>query len=212
MQHLRLEGFEIGRYKTRSLMNKLGLVVKQRRKSPYRSSKPKTEAQNELNQRFNPESVNQAWAGDVTYLRTVEGWCCLAVVMDLHSRRVIGWRIQAVQNTNLVLEALRMAINLRKPTEPLLFHSDQGAQYLAKAFQNYLAEQSITPSISQKGACWDNAVVERFFGSLKNEWLLNRKHLRRETMKQDVEAYIKYYNHKRLHSYLNQQTPIQFES
>ena len=136
----------------------------------------------------------------MTYLCAAEGWCYLAVVIDLHSRRVIGWCIQAVQDTNLVLEALKMAINLRQPTGPLLFHSNQGAQYLAKAFQNDLAEQKMPPSISQKGACWDNAVVERFFGSLKNEWLLNRKHLKRETMKQDVEASIKYDNHKRLHS------------
>ena len=113
------------------------------------------------------------WAGDVTYLRTHEGWMYLAIVMDLYSRKIIGWAMDKRMTTPLVARAMQMAIHLRRPAKGLIFHSDRSSQYTSQPFQQLLQRHAIRASMSGVGACWDNAVVERFFGSLKNEWLLN---------------------------------------
>ena len=168
-------------------------------------------ADNLVNMAFDPKQPNTVWAGDVTYLRTREGWCYLAIVMDLHSRKIIGWHISKNMTTELVLKAIQMAINLRQPRSGLIFHSDRGAQYTSKRFRNLLKQNAIKASMSGKGACWDNAVVERFFGSLKYEWLLKVIHLTRESMKIDVQKYIRYYNHDRLHTTLEDLTPVAYE-
>jgi putative transposase len=168
-------------------------------------------ADNLVNMAFDPKQPNTVWAGDVTYLRTREGWCYLAIVMDLHSRKIIGWHISKNMTTELVLKAMQMAINLRQPRSGLIFHSDRGAQYTSKRFRNLLKQNAIKASMSGKGACWDNAVVERFFGSLKYEWLLKVIHLTRESMKIDVQKYIRYYNHDRLHTTLEDLTPVAYE-
>lgn len=212
-QKLREKDFNVGRYKTRSIMRKLGLVVKQRRAYKVTTKRKHSDsvADNILDQQFNPTEVNTVWAGDVTYLRTNEGWMYLAVVMDLCSRRVIGWAQSKSMSVDLVKRALEMAITLRKPKAGVLFHSDRGSQYTSKGFRKLLKKHKITPSMSGVGACLDNAVVERFFGSLKNEWLLNVVHMTRESMKQDVDAYIRYYNHERLHTTLGNLTPINYE-
>jgi len=136
----------------------------------------------------------------------------LAIVMDLYSRRIVGWAISPRMTVDLVERALQMAINIRQPSSGLLFHSDRGSQYTSGRFSRLLSKHGITASMSSVGACLDNAVVERFFGSLKNEWLLNVVHLTRESMKADVEEYIRYYNHKRLHTTLGDLTPINFEN
>ena len=213
LKQLRKEGFSIGRYRVRCLMKRLNLIVRQRcaykvttvRKHSHRV------ADNLVNQHFNPEVPNQLWAGDITYLRTHEGWLYLAIVMDLHSRRIVGWAMDRYISTDLVKRAMQMAINLRKPKRGLLFHSDRGSQYTSKRFGKLLKKHGMIASMSGKGACWDNAVVERFFGSLKNEWLLNLYHLTREAMKQDVQHYIRYYNQTRLHSANGDCSPIDFE-
>ena len=168
---------------------------------------------NHLNRAFNPTQPNQVWAGDITYLRTREGWHYLAIVMDLHSRRIIGWALSAQITTELVLQALQNALVLWQPTHQagLLFHSDRGSQYTSLRFQQALALHSIRPSMSGKGACYDNAVVERFFGSLKHEWLRNLTYLTRTDMTQDVQAYIRYYNHQRLHTANGNLAPVAFE-
>ena len=136
----------------------------------------------------------------------------LAIVMDLYARRIIGWSIEKRMTKGLVIRAIKMAISLRGHHQDLLFHSDRGSQYTSKDFQKILKNNGITPSMSSKGACLDNAVVERFFGSLKHEWLLNVIHLTRESMKRDVEAYIKYYNRERLHTSLGDLSPIEYEN
>ena len=168
-------------------------------------------ADNLVNMAFDPKQPNTVWAGDVTYLRTREGWCYLAIVMDLHSRKIIGWHISKNMTTELVLKAMQMAINLRQPRSGLIFHSDRGAQYTSKRFRNLLKQNAIKASMSGKGACWDNAVVERFFGSLKYAWILKVIHLTRESMKIDVQKYIRYYNHDRLHTTLEDLTPVAYE-
>nr|WP_230382617.1 IS3 family transposase [Piscirickettsia salmonis] len=210
---LQEEGFQVGRYRARSLMQKLGLKVLQRKayKVTTKRKHHHAVADNVLNQQFNPVIANHSWAGDITYLRTAEGWLYLAVVIDLYSRKVIGWAMNKRMSENLVCRAMDMAIHLRQPTEHLLFHSDRGSQYTSKKYRKLLKKHKITASMSSVGACVDNAVVERFFGSLKHEWLLNVIHLTRDTMKEDVEAYIRYYNHDRLHTANGNLSPINFE-
>lgn len=213
VKKLRKEGFIIGRYRVRTLMKRLGLVVVQRQayKVTTRRKHSDQVADNLINQDFNPKKPNQIWAGDVTYLRTYEGWMYLAIVMDLYSRRIVGWAIDKRMTVDLVSRAMQMAINLRAPGKGLIFHSDRGSQYTSKAFRRLLKRRHINASMSGVGACWDNAVVERFFGSLKNEWLLKVYHLTRQTMKQDVEEYIRYYNRDRLHTANDDLSPIEFE-
>jgi len=214
MKNLRKEGFNIGRYKVGSLMKKFGFRVKQR--VPYKVTTMRKHshsvADNILNQQFNPSNYNMIWAGDVTYLRTYQGWMYLSIVMDLYSRRIIGWSIDKRMTVDLVKRSMQMALTLRKPSKGVLFHSDRGSQYTSHSFQNLLNNNEVTASMSGKGACLDNAVVERFFGSLKNEWLLNIYHLTRDGMKKDVEGYIYYYNKIRLHTTLGDVSPIEFEN
>ena len=211
---LREAGFNVGRHHTRSIMRKLKLKVTQRQAYKVTTKRKHTDsvADNLLNQQFNPEQANLVWAGDVTYLRTNQGWMYLAVVLDLYSRKVIGWSISKRMTVNLVERALQMAINIRQPKAGLMFHSDRGSQYTSGRFSKLLMKYKIIASMSSVGACLDNAVVERFFGSLKNEWLLNVVHLTREAMKMDVEEYIRYYNYERLHTTLGDLTPINYEN
>ena len=155
---------------------------------------------------------DQVWAGDITYLKTAEGWMYLAVVMDLYSRRIIGWSIDKRMTTSLISRALIKAYNVRRPGKGVVFHSDRGSQYTSKLYRKLLAGYDIRASMGDVGACWDNAVVERFFGSLKHDWIFKVHQPTREYMTQDVAAYIKYYNLHRLHSSNNDLSPIQFEN
>ncbi|TEW56083.1 IS3 family transposase [Psychromonas sp. RZ22] len=145
-------------------------------------------------------------------MRTNQGWMYLAVVMDLYSRKVIGWSLSKRMTVDLVERALQMAINIRRPESGLMFHNDRGSQYTSGRFSQLLRKYKIIASMSSVGACLDNAVVERFIGSLKNEWLLNIVHLTRDAMKMDAEEYIRYYNHERLHTALGDLTPINYEN
>ncbi|WP_286245490.1 IS3 family transposase [Pseudoalteromonas sp. MM1] len=213
-KNLRKEGFKITRYKTRKLMEKLNLVVKQRVAYKVTTKRKHSDAvaDNLLNQNFNPVAPNQIWAGDVTYLKTGEGWMYLAVVMDLYSRRIVGWHIDKRMTTGLVMKAMIRAYNLRKPTKGLVFHSDRGSQYTSKRYRNLLKQFGMRASMGDVGACWDNAVVERFFGSLKHDWLLKVAQPTRKHMKNDVTEYMKYYNLERLHSANNDQSPVRYEN
>lgn len=214
MKKLREEGFQIGRYRVRKLMEKLGLKVKQRiaYKVTTKRKHGDAVADNLLNQNFNPTAPNQVWAGDVTYLKTGEGWMYLAVVMDLYSRRIVGWHIDKRMTTGLVSKAMMKAYNLRQPKKGLVFHSDRGSQYTSKQYRKLLASYGIRASMGDVGACWDNAVVERFFGSLKHDWILKVAQPTRDHMKQDVAAYMKYYNLERLHSANGNMSPISYEN
>ena len=207
------EGFNVSDYGVQKLMTKLGLVVTQRvaYKVPTKRKHSDAVADNLLNQNFNPVAPNQVWAGDVTYLRTGEGWMYLAIVMDLYSRRIVGWHVDKRMTTDLVSKALMKAYNLRQPPEGLVFHSDRGSQYTSKRYRNLLASYGMRASMGDVGACWDNAVVERFFGSLKHDWLLKVPQLTREHMKNDVTAYMRYYNLERLHTANGDLSPIEYE-
>jgi len=211
---LRKEGFVIGRERTRKLMAKLNLVVKQRVAYKVTTKRKHGDqvADNLLNQNFNPVAANEVWAGDITYLKTAEGWMYLAIVMDLFSRRIVGWHIDKRMTTDLICKAMIKAVNVRQPPKGVVFHSDRGSQYTSKRFRNLLGGYDIRSSMGDVGACWDNAVVERFFGSLKHDWIFKVAQPTRDHMKADVAAYIKYYNLDRLHTANSGVSPINFEN
>lgn len=211
---LRKEGIKISRERTRRLMKTLNLSVKQRVAYKVTTKrKPGDEvADNLLNQNFNPVAANEVWAGDITYLKTAEGWMYLAIVMDLFSRRIVGWHIDKRMTTDLISKAMIKAVNLRQPPKGLVFHSDRGSQYTSQCFRTLLDGYGIRSSMGDVGACWDNAVVERFFGSLKHDWIFKVAQPTRDFMKTDVAAYIRYYNLDRLHTANGGVSPINFEN
>jgi len=213
MKKLREEGFPIGRYRVRNLMKKLGLFVTQRIAYKVTTKRKASDAVagNLLNQNFKPLGVNQVWAGDVTYLKTGEGWMYLAIVMDLYSRRIVGWHVDKRMRTDLVSKALIKAYNLRQPPAGLVFHSDRGSQYTSKDYRTLLSSYRMRASMGDVGACWDNAVVERFFGSLKHDWLFKIAQPTREHMKADVAKYMRYYNVERLHTANDDLSPVKYE-
>lgn len=210
---LREEGEECGRHRVARLMREDGLVgakAKQFRKTTdSRHSDPVSP--NILNQEFTVETSDRVWAGDITYLRTREGWCYLAVLLDLHSRFVVGWSLSSSLDRELPLAALEQAIGRRQPGPGLLHHSDRGSQYTCDDYQRRLAELGMTASMSRTGNCYDNAVVESFFDSLKTEigcdLFDSREHARREVFKY-IEAF---YNQRRRHSALGHVSPSAFE-
>jgi len=195
-------------------MKRLNLVVKQRVAYKVTTKRKQSDAvaDNLLNQNFNPLAVNKVWAGDITYLRTAEGWMYLAIVMDLYSRRIVGWHIDKRMTVDLISKALMKAVNIRQPSKGLVFHSDRGSQYTSRHFRQLLAGYGIRASMGDVGTCYDNAVVERFFGSLKHDWIFKVHQPTSEFMKQDVANYIKYYNLDRLHSANGSMTPANFEN
>jgi putative transposase len=213
MKKLREEGIQIGRYKAGKLMKKLNLKVTQRIAYKVTTKRKHSDAvaDNLLNQNFNPVAPDQVWAGDVTYLKTGEGWMYLAIVMDLFSRHIVGWHISKRMTTDLVCKAMMMAYNLRQPPKGLVFHSDRGSQYTSKRYRKLLENYGIRASMGDVGACWDNAVVERFFGSLKHDWVFKIAQPTREHMKMDVAAYMRYYNLERLHTANGDKSPINYE-
>ncbi|MFT6284789.1 MAG: putative transposase [Arenicella sp.] len=206
-------GFNISRYLTRKLMIKLKLKVAQRLAYKVTTKHKHSDkvADNLLNQNFNPLAPNDAWDGDITYRKTAQGWMYLAIVMDLYSRRIVGWHIEKRMTTDLISKAIIKAVNLRQPKQGLVFHSDRGYQHTSKHFGKLLKGNGILAFMGDVGACWDNAVVERFFGSLKHDWILKVAQPTREHMKQDVTTYMKYYNQDRLHTTNGDMSPIKYE-
>jgi len=174
----------------------------------------KQAAPNLLDRDFNATRPNQKWVTDITYLKTAVGWVYLAVVLDLFSRKVVGWSMSESLATPLVSEALRRAIESRRPVgEGLLHHSDRGCQYTSDAYQKTLRGLRITCSMSRSGECYDNAVAERFFWSLKHEWANHERYEHLEAARLSVFKYIEtFYNRQRLHQSLGYKSPDQFEA
>lgn len=208
-------GYPVGRKKTRSLMKEASIFVRYRKKYKVttNSNHKKPLFENVLNRQFAMSRPNQAYASDITYIHTQEGWLYLAVVIDLFSRKVVGWNMSSRMTANLVCDALRMAIWQRKPAPGLIVHSDRGSQYASLEYRRLLKMHGCVGSMSRKGDCWDNSVVESFFGSLKQERVQWRHYKTRYEAHQDVLNYIAmFYNGFRLHSYLGYVNPNQFES
>jgi transposase InsO family protein len=170
-------------------------------------------ARNVLAREFHPERPDAAWAADITYIPTAEGWTYLAAVIDLFSRKVVGWATADHLRSELPLEALRMALAHRRPTGELLHHSDRGSQYAGDAYQALLAEHEIEPSMSRPGNCWDNAVMESFFGTLKRELVHRESYADQEGARRSLFEYIEvFYNRRRRHSTLGYRSPTEFEA
>ena len=170
-------------------------------------------AANTLDRQFTVSQPNRVWAGDITYVWTMEGWLYLAVLLDLYSRAVVGWAMGPRLIGDLTEQALRMALTSRQPHAGLLHHSDRGSQYAAGPYQQMLTTHNITASMSRKGNCWDNACVESFFGTLKRELVYHRHYATRDEAKQDIFEYIEvFYNRMRRHSTLGYHSPAEYEA
>ena len=205
-------GFKLGLYKTGTLMRKANIFAITPRKRHYYpdSGKAHIKAANILERQFSPETINTHWVGDITYIRTHQGWSYLACVLDLASKEIVGWAMSRSPNAELAKSALSHAIRKQQPDpSQLLFHSDQGVQYSANLFVNYLNALQITQSMSRRGNCWDNSVMERFFRSLKTERLNHLSFMSHVSAVSSTESYIYFYNYKRLHSSLDYITPVQ---
>ena len=170
-------------------------------------------APNVLSREFSAEKPNQKWVSDITYIPTDEGWLYLAGILDLFSRKIVGWATSDLIDATLVEKALRMALYQRSPARGLLHHSDRGSQYASHQIRNILADNQILVSMSAKGNCYDNAVMESFWGTLKNEWVNQQKYQTRSQARTDIFSYIEgFYNTVRLHSTLGYLSPAQFEA
>ncbi len=214
-EQLRLEGYDIGRYRARTLMKKANVHVKYKKKfkrtTDSNHNQPITP--NLLKREFEVKKPDVTWCTDITYLWTNEGWLYLAIVIDLFSRKVVGWAIDKHMRQSLVQKALTMAYFRRRPGRGLIHHSDRGSQYAAFAYQGLLKQYGMVCSMSRKGNCWDNAVAESFFHTLKTECTDEKLYLKRDEARSDVIEYIEmFYNSHRLHSFLNYKSPNEFES
>lgn len=211
---LRKKRIQCSNDRIRRLMKKMNLVPIQTRKfkATTNSNHSFPVAPNLLMQDFKTNTPCQKWVGDITYIRTDEGWLYLATVIDLFSRKIVGWALGARMTKQLVIDAMKQAIRHERPSGELIFHSDRGSQYASYDYQDYLHEHGIRQSMSAKGDCYDNACAESFFATLKKE-LVHRLHFK--TRSQGSLAIINYivtwYNSKRIHSHLDDMSPLQFE-
>lgn len=211
---LNILGYPAGRWKARNLMQEAGVQVKHRKKHKVTtdSNHKQPVFENELNRQFDAAAPNQVYVGDITYIWTQEGWLYLAVVIDLFSRKVVGWSMSSRMKASLVCDALRMAIWQRQPQAGLIVHSDRGSQYASRQYRRLLKIHGFIGSMSRAADCFDNAVAESFFGSLKQERIHWRNYQTRHAAQQDVLQYISmFYNSHRLHSYLEYKSPNQYE-
>ena len=207
-------GIEVGRHRVRTLMHLNGIRPTWKRKfihtTDSRHGLPI--AENVLDRQFEPRGANLAWVSDITYIRTRGGWLYLAAVMDLHSRKIVGWAMASSMPAELVCSALQMAISHRQPPAGLIVHSDRGCQYASDAHRALLARHALRASMSRKANCWDNAVMERFFLNLKMERVWQRDYANHTEAIRDVTDYIVgFYNSERLHSKLGYLPPNTYE-
>jgi transposase InsO family protein len=212
---LRKNGVRVGKKRVERLMRTKGLVARQKRRFRRTTDSNHTNpiAPNVLARDFEPEAVNQAWAGDVTYIATHEGWTYLAVLLDLNSRRVVGWAMSETNDTALALRALEQAVKTRhRLLIGLLHHTDRGSPYASDDYRAALARLGIVQSMSRTGDCWDNAVSESFFATLRAELVDDERYATRQAAEQSIGDYIdNFYNLERLHSHLDYVSPIEFE-
>jgi transposase InsO family protein len=215
---LRRQGRRCSRKRVERLMRQQGLQgrpPKRRRRTTIPDPEPPPELTDLIGRRFDPSelAVNTCWAGDITYVRTWEGWMYLATVVDLASRRVVGWAMADHMRAELVCEALEMAIGRRRPGPGLIFHSDRGSQYTSKQFRELLKKHQVRQSVSRPRQCWDNAVVEAFWSTLKVELVHRYVWATRAQARQAVFEWIEaFYNRQRLHSSLGYRTPAAYEA
>jgi putative transposase len=212
---LRMNGFNASRPRVARLMRSAGIrsVLRKRYVATTDSEHTYTVAENHLDRNFQPGEIGKVWVSDITYIRTLAGWAYLTTVIDLGDRNVIGWHVSTTLTASETsVTAWRKAIRNRPITRPLIFHSDRGVQYACTEFTTLIASNKlVTQSMSRKGNCWDNAVAESFFKTLKNEWANRFSYKNQQQAELSVFDYIEsYYNTKRQHSTLNYMTPVQY--
>lgn len=204
---LRRSNHKISRTTVARYMKDMGIQSKRRKRYKVTTDSKHKEPvfENLLNRNFNPSSASQAWVSDITYIPATEGFLYLTTVIDLFDRKVIGWSIsEGMSAEETSIAALKMAVKNRKPNSNMIFHSDRGVQYASHKFRNYVVSYNIRQSMSRKGNCWDNAVAESFFKSLKTEMVYGFKRLSKDGMRVALFQYIEiWYNRKRRHSFLN---------
>lgn len=213
---LRKQGFRVGRKRVARIMRERGWEGEtgRRRVRTTIVDRGATAAEDHVRRDFNPPAPDVVWAGDITYLRTGEGWLFLATVIDLYSRRVIGWSVAEHMRTELVADALAMAVATRGgAAEGVVFHSDRGSQYTSAEFGELCEQLGVTQSMGATGVCWDNAAAEAFFGSLKRELANRRRWATRADARRDLIRWIEgWFNGRRLHSSIDYHSPIEFEN
>jgi len=212
-RELRRRNIKVGKERVRKMMqdNDIRARGKKKYKATTDSNHGLPVSENLLNRNFTPEQPNQIWTGDITYIYTSAGWLYLAVVIDLFSRQVVGWSLGERMTRHLVIDALTMAWFRRHPAPGLIFHSDQGSQYASADFQATLQRFGMRGSMSRKGNCWDNAVTETLFGSLKVERIHGKLLETRRQAKDEVIDWLLFYNRRRMHSTLGYVSPMDFE-
>lgn len=213
-RELAREGIKSSRKRVARLMREAGLRAKGRRK--YKATTDSDHvlpvAPNRLKRDFHAEQPNMVWVSDITYIATREGWMYLAAILDLYSRKVVGWKLAERMTASLVCDPLDQAARVRRPNPGLVFHSDRGSQYASHAFRRRLWRYRMRQSMSRRGDCWDNAVAESFFATLKKELVRNRVFDTREQARSEIFEYIEiFYNRQRAHSLLSYETPDAFE-
>jgi putative transposase len=210
------DGIECNKETVRIALKKQGLQASQAKRfvpTTTDSDHNLPIAKNVLNRNFTASRPDEKWVGDITYIRTGESWVYLAVVIDLYSRKIVGWAMADHMRKELVLEAFEMAIQHRRPTGSLIFHSDRGSQYASDKFREQLEFLNVTQSMSRKGNCWDNAVAESFFGKLKTEWVGRYEYNTRDEAMRSIYYYIEmYYNCRRRHAAIGYLSPNDFEA
>ena len=212
---LRDQGVPVSHERVRKSLKRQGLLPVYKR--PYRvttdSAHRKPIAPNLLDRRFDNWKINQAWVADITYVATDEGWLYLACVMDLGSRRIVGWSMSERMKADLVCQALTSAYWRRKPSEGLIMHSDRGSQYASDKHRQLIQDYGMVQSMSRRANCWDNAAMESFFKTLKVERIYGLRYQTRALAKLDIVNWIEgFYNHRRMHSSIGYQTPVNLES
>ena len=210
---LREAGERCGKNRVTPIMHAHKIKAQRGYKAPRAvHGRPSILAPNTLNREFTVDAPDKVWVTDITYIRTWQGWLYLAVVLDLYARKVVGWSMKPTIAKELVLDALLMAVWRRKPVETVIVHSDQGSQYGSDDWRRFCAANNLEPSMSRRGNCWDNAVAESFFSSLKKERIRKRIYKTRELAKADIFDYIEaFYNRTRRHSHLGDVSPEAFE-
>jgi len=214
-RQLRAQGHLCGKNRVARLMRENGIRAKGRRR--YRATTDSRHAlpvaPHLLERHFEPGCADRVWASDITYIRTQEGWLYLAPVMDLHSRRIVGWSMGSELDHSLAVKALQMAIANRRPRRGLIHHSDRGVQYACGEYQRLLRAHGIRSSMCRKGDCWDNAPMESFFATLKTELVRHRSYRTRGEARREIFEYIEgFYNRRRMHSSLGYVSPAEFEA
>ena len=208
-------GLIVSRRKIQNSLNQLNLKVKMKRRFKVittTSNHTLPISPNHVNRDFHSSKIDKVYVGDITYIPTKEGWLYLAVVIDIYSRKVVGWSMRYSLHTSLVNDALLMAIKRRNPNKGLIYHTDRGSQYASYEHKNLLEKYGIIQSMSKKGDCWDNAVAESFFHSLKTELIHHENFLTRNQANEKIFEYIEiFYNRQRLHSSNNYMSPSDYE-